>query len=76
MAAVIAVCLGFLVVDSLNIRTIGLISQIVLCWLKHNKNLKTFILNTKIQGLGLGNNHETVIIVPSWSHDNCTVKIF
>ena len=26
--------------------------------------------------LGLGNNCETVIIVPSWSHDNHTVKIF
>ena len=26
--------------------------------------------------LALGNNHETVIIVPSWSYDNHTVKIF
>ena len=26
--------------------------------------------------LGLGNNHETMIIVPSWSHDSHTVKFF
>ena len=26
--------------------------------------------------LGLGNNRETAIIIPLWSHDNHTVKIF
>ena len=26
--------------------------------------------------VGLGNNHETMIIVPSWSYDNHTVEIF
>ena len=26
--------------------------------------------------LGLGNNYKTVIIILSWSHDDCTVKMF
>ena len=26
--------------------------------------------------VGLGNNCETVIIIPSWPHDNCTMKNF
>ena len=33
------------------------------------------ITKFRISVLGLVNNHETMIIVPSWSHDNDAVKI-
>ena len=57
----------------LTLTSNGIVSMGKIEWLT---KLGWYGAHIKHSTVGLGNNHETMIIVPSWSYDNHTVEIF